>query len=29
MVSNLNAVVKPYGKDVTISKHECVGQVQI
>ena len=27
-VSNLNAVVKPYGKDVTISKHECVGHVQ-
>ena len=29
MVSNLNAVMKPYGKDVAISKHECVGHVQI
>ena len=28
-VSNLNAVVRPYGKDVTISKHEYVEHVQI
>ena len=28
-VSNLNAVVRPCGKDVTISKHEYVGHVQI
>ena len=27
-VGNLNAVVKPYGKNVTISKHQCVGHVQ-
>lgn len=27
-ISHLNDVVKPYGEDVTIIKHECVGHVQ-